>query len=225
MTPTPLSLPSVPRTPNQWKVRWAWPASPAAPPAAPTSNVSVAGRPWSSTWCTAASARAASTAGHTAATGCPANSAGVRSYIRARAGLTQTNRKSWSRKAIPAGASRSTASGSQDPNSPNPASRCLGTEVSALNRAPHLPRRRLPLAAPSCYRTARPVTHLAPGGSPPTARRQTVTVAVTQNKRATITAPMLPASGPDAKCESRPAIVKLPAKSRHGLVHRHRTAQ
>ncbi len=97
----------------------------------------------------AASPLAASTAGQTAAMGCPVKSLTWRSYILASAGLTQTNRKSVSRNAIPAGASRSTASGSQDSNSPNPASRCFGTEVSALNRAPHPPCRRLPLAAPS----------------------------------------------------------------------------
>jgi len=52
--------------------------------------------------------------------------------IRASAGLTQTKRMSVPRKAIPAGASRSTASGSQDSNPSNLASRCFGTDVSAL---------------------------------------------------------------------------------------------
>ena len=118
--------------------------------------------------------------------------------------MTQTNRRSGSRKAMPCGASRSTASGSQDSKSPNPASSCLGTEVSALNRAPHLPRRRLPLAAPSCYRTAERATHLARGSCPPAARLETGTAAVTSHKRATIQDAMLPANGTEAKRESPP---------------------
>ena len=138
----------------------------ALPPAAPVSNVSVAGRSLGEHLMQRRLGPGRLYRGPDGrrAAGRRSRPAGGRT-LRARAGLTQTNRKSVSRNAIPADASRSTASGSQDSNSPNPASRCFGTEVSALNRAPHLPCRRLPLAAPSCYRTADSATYLAPGGS------------------------------------------------------------
>ena len=130
ISPAPDSAPSGRWTPNQWKIRW---PGCALPLAAPGAKVSIAGRPWVSTCCSATSARAASTAGQTSATGRPAKSATGRPNSSASAELTQTNRMSVPRTAIPADASRKTASGSQDSNSVNPASRCFGTEVSALN--------------------------------------------------------------------------------------------
>ena len=78
------------------------------------------------------------------------------------------------------------------------------------------------------YRAADHATHLAIGGSPPTARLETGTAAATQIKRATIPALMLPASGTEAKRGSPPPAPAAPGRlseTRHGLVRCHRPAQ
>ena len=154
----------------------------------------------------------------------------------ASAALTQTKRMSVPRTAIPADASRKTASGSQDSNSVNPASRCFGTEVSALNE-------HLAYHAGACHWRLLPALpcqprHTSLPGAWRQLRRQAAGAARTafiQNKRATIQDAMLPANCTEAKRESPPTPITAtsPAlerycgdtKSRHGRDHGQHEAQ